>query len=98
MAKMTAATPGVVSLSIVGVAILVLSEVASLRARAHRMIAWCLSRIRQRGTQEALAQSPSASDAAIVASGYTERDIEEAIALAIEIERARHEPYPREWE
>lgn len=29
---------------------------------------------------------------------YTAEDLRNAVALAVEVERQRHEPYPRDWE
>lgn len=107
--KMKITTTGVVSLGVVGVVVLVVSEMAVLKTYLHRAIARCLSRrgrpvidspidhgaptASQNTNTNTNHDEPSTAD-----SGYSDKDIDEAIARAIEIERARHEPYPHEWE
>ncbi|WP_233804126.1 hypothetical protein [Paraburkholderia sp. HP33-1] len=94
---------GDVFFSIVGVAILAMSDVGAVKTRLHKAIARRLARDRQ-GSADllvdhgSLAESPSKSEPADVASAYTDRDFEEAVAFAIEVERERQMPYPHEWE
>lgn len=100
---MTMTISGEVSFSIFLVAILASLEIPALKTRLHKVIAWRTAKNSQSSTDlrtnhGALAESASQSEPAHTPSGYTDSDLEEAVALAIEIERERHECYPREWE
>lgn len=85
---------GVMSFGIAGAVIVGISEIPTLKARVHDAIAMRPGRI----TDRAPAGSSSQSEPANGASAYTASDLEAAVAFAVEVERERHEPYPREWE
>lgn len=100
---MTIVFYGVVSAGVIGVAILAISEIPSVKLRLHAAIARRLAMRRKADPVSGVscgepAESPGQCEPANAASTVSARELEEAVALAVEVERERHEPYPREWE
>jgi hypothetical protein len=94
---------GVVFAGVVGVTTLIISEIPAVKIRLHKAIARRLA-MHRKGRPDlgvchsAPAENPGQSELVNAASTVSVRELEEAVALAVEVERARHEPYPREWE
>ena len=100
---MTIVLYGVVSAGVVGVAILVISEIPAVKVRLHKAIARRRETRRKGGPDlqvryDATADDRGQGEPASAVPTASVRELEEAEALAVEVERERHEPYPREWE
>jgi hypothetical protein len=94
---------GVGSAAVVGVALLLISEIPAVKIRLHEAMARRLAMHGKCGPESetshgALVENPGRSDQANAAPTVSIRELEEAVAQAVEFERERHEPYPREWE
>ncbi|MFC5428415.1 hypothetical protein ACFPTO_06290 [Paraburkholderia denitrificans] len=100
---MTMAISGIVSVGVLGAAILAGSETPGMKIRLHKAITRRLARPWQISTdrllcRDPLAQTPDLSEPSHVISACNGHCCDKAMALAIDIEYSRHEPYPREWE
>lgn len=97
------AISGIVSVGILGAAILAGLEIPGMKIRLHKAIARRPAEHGQIGTdrrlcRDPLAQTPDRSELAHIISACDSHCCDKAVALAIDIEHNRHEPYPREWE
>jgi hypothetical protein len=105
------AIPGIVTLGILGAVILAVPEIPGVRVRLQKVMARWAVKNGQVGKgnrfnydpvadnmQHSAEYSAEQDEQASASSACVDGGCEEAVALAIEVERERREPYPREWE
>jgi hypothetical protein len=93
---MTMAFYKIVSFGVIGATILIISEIPTVKTHVREAIARRLAANRKEGRDGGISHGAAAESP--VQGEPEKRDLEEAVAMAIEVERERHEPYPREWE
>jgi hypothetical protein len=93
---MTMAFYKIASIGFIGATILILSEIPTVKICLREAIARRRATNRKGGRDAGISRGAPAESP--IQGEPENRDLEEAVALAIEVERERHEPYPREWE